>query len=141
MRLIITDRTKIIYRAGEVSVHRACCKRATQPFSLGGGGTIYSGSSPADVTTLSPRLVAGCLLTRSMLIKNGKCMYCRNVFTVICNIIIISILIFRSVLSLRMIERPHDKTNKKICSPSEDSGQPGHPPSLVRVFAVRSFDS
>ena len=23
------------------------------------------------------------------------------------------------------------------CAPSEDSGQPGHPPSLIRVFAVR----
>ena len=23
------------------------------------------------------------------------------------------------------------------CAPSEDSDQPGHPPSLVRVFAVR----
>ena len=40
MRLIITDRTKIIYsmyREGEV-VHRACCERTTQPYSLGGGG-------------------------------------------------------------------------------------------------------
>ena len=38
MRLIITDRTKIIYsmyRACEVSVHRACCEWATQPYSLG----------------------------------------------------------------------------------------------------------
>ena len=32
---------------------------------------------------------------------------------------------------------PHDKTNKMTCAPSEDSDQPGHPPSLVRVFAVR----
>ena len=46
MRLIITDRTKIIYsmyREGEVSVHRTCCERTTQPYSLGGGGTIYPG--------------------------------------------------------------------------------------------------
>ena len=28
------------------------------------------------------------------------------------------------------IEPPHDKTNKLICAPSEDSDQPGHPPSL-----------
>ena len=35
----------------------------------------------------------------------------------------------------------HDKTNKKICAPSEDSDQPGHPPSLIRVFAVRSLGS
>ena len=72
MRLIIIDRTKIIYsmyRAGEVSVHRACCERVSQPYSLGGGGTIYPGSRPADVTTRSPRMVAECLLTRSMLIK------------------------------------------------------------------------
>ena len=72
MHLIIIDRTKInysMYRAGEISVHRACCKRATQPYSLGGGDTIYPGSRPADVTTRSPRMVAECLLTRSMLIK------------------------------------------------------------------------
>ena len=34
-------------------------------------------------------------------------------------------------------EPPHDKTNKMPCAPSEDSDQPGHPPSLIRVFAVR----
>ena len=34
-------------------------------------------------------------------------------------------------------EPPHDKTNKMICASSEDSGQPGHLPSLIRVFAVR----
>ena len=32
-------------------------------------------------------------------------------------------------------EPPHDKTNK-MSAPSEDSDQPGHPPSLTRVFAV-----
>ena len=32
---------------------------------------------------------------------------------------------------------PHDKTNKMTCAPREDSGQPGHPPRLIRVFAVR----
>ena len=32
---------------------------------------------------------------------------------------------------------PHrDKTNKMACAPSEDSDQPGHLPSLIRVFAV-----
>ena len=34
-------------------------------------------------------------------------------------------------------ELPHDKTNKMACAPSEDSDQPGHPPSLIRAFAVR----
>ena len=34
-------------------------------------------------------------------------------------------------------EPPHDKTNKMTCAPSEDLDQPGHPPSLIRVFAVR----
>ena len=34
-------------------------------------------------------------------------------------------------------EPPHDKTNKSACAPSEDSDQPGHPLSLIRVFAVR----
>ena len=34
-------------------------------------------------------------------------------------------------------EPPRDKTKKMVCAPSEDSDQPGHPPSLIRVFAVR----
>ena len=58
-----------MYRAAEVSMHRACCERATQRYSLGGGRTIYPGSRPAGVTTRSPRMVTECLLTRSMLIK------------------------------------------------------------------------
>ena len=31
----------------------------------------------------------------------------------------------------------HNKTNKMACATSEDSDQPGGPPSLIRVFAVR----
>ena len=37
----------------------------------------------------------------------------------------------------KRFEPPHDKTNKLICAPSEDSSQSGHPPSLTRVVAVR----
>ena len=29
------------------------------------------------------------------------------------------------------------KTNKMACAPSEEPDQPGHPSSLIRVFAVR----
>ena len=32
-------------------------------------------------------------------------------------------------------ELPHDKTNRLTCAPSKDSDQPGHLPSLIRVFA------
>ena len=39
--------------------------------------------------------------------------------------------------SCKVFEPPHDKTNKMACAPSEDSDQPGHSPSLIRVFAVR----
>ena len=34
-----------------------------------------------------------------------------------------------------VVEPPHDKPNKMTFAPSEDSYQPGHPPSLIRVFA------
>ena len=33
-------------------------------------------------------------------------------------------------------EPPHDKTNKMAIAPSENTDQPVHPPSLIRVFAV-----
>ena len=29
------------------------------------------------------------------------------------------------------------RDNQNGCAPSEDSDQPGHPPSLIRIFAVR----
>ena len=38
---------------------------------------------------------------------------------------------------LGIFEPPHDKTNNVACAPSEDSDQPGHPPSLIRVSAWR----
>ena len=53
--------------------------------------------------------------------------------------------IFKSILALYnnieccvdINEPPRDKSNKMACAPSEDSDQPGHPPSLIRAFAVR----
>ena len=36
-----------------------------------------------------------------------------------------------------LFEPQHDKTNKITCAHSEKSNQPGHLPSLIRVFAVR----
>ena len=35
------------------------------------------------------------------------------------------------------IEPAHDKTYNKTCATSEDSDQPAHPRSLIRVFADR----
>ena len=42
---------------------------------------------------------------------------------------------------MSLFEPHRDKTNKIACAPSEDSDQPGHPPSLIRVFTVRSVSS
>ena len=38
-------------------------------------------------------------------------------------------------------ELPQDKTNKVAFAPSKDWDQPGHPPSLIRVFVVHSMGS
>ena len=35
-------------------------------------------------------------------------------------------------------EPAHDKTNKMACAPSEDSDQPGHPPSLISLRCALS---
>ena len=40
-----------------------------------------------------------------------------------------------------IFEPAHDKTYKMACTPSEDTDQPGHPPSLIRVNAVRTMGS
>ena len=36
-------------------------------------------------------------------------------------------------------EPAHDKTYKMACAPSKDSAQPGHPPSLISIFAVHTI--
>ena len=41
-----------------------------------------------------------------------------------------------SFYSYMIHEPPHVKTNQMACAPSEDSDQPGHPHSLIRVFTV-----
>ena len=47
-------------------------------------GTIYPGSTPAVVTTRSPRMEAECLLTRSMLIKMYyHFMVCASICTIV----------------------------------------------------------
>ena len=42
---------------------------------------------------------------------------------------------------MTLLEPSHDKTSKLACAPSEDSDEPGHSPSLIRVFAVRFMGS
>ena len=41
-----------------------------------------------------------------------------------------------TVSNVKTFGPQHDKSNKMKCAPSEDSDQPGHSPSLIRVFAV-----
>ena len=43
-------------------------------------------------------------------------------------------------LTALIYEPRHDKVNK-VTAPSENSDQPGHPPSLIRVIAVRLMGS
>ena len=49
--------------------------------------------------------------------------------------------VYRTAKIIIIIESPHDKTNKIACAPSEDTYQPGHPLSLIKVFSVRSVGS
>ena len=42
---------------------------------------------------------------------------------------------------LKQLSRRITKPNRMVCSPSKDSDQPGHLPSLIRIFAVRSMGS
>ena len=43
------------------------------------------------------------------------------------------------VIRISEYEPLHDKTNKMVCVPSEDSDQPEHPPSLIKVFVCAQW--
>ena len=47
------------------------------------------------------------------------------------------LIFLKEVCLQKNYEPPHDKTSKMAGAPSEDSDQPGHPPSLIRIFAAR----
>ena len=50
-------------------------------------------------------------------------------------------ILFVTINSLQKKHEPrHDKTNSD-CASSEDTDQSGHPPSLIRVFAMRLMGS
>ena len=46
-------------------------------------------------------------------------------------------LVFIGMLFCNVIESLHDKTYNKACATREDSDQPAHARSLIRVFADR----
>ena len=46
----------------------------------------------------------------------------------------------KNIFLLILNEPPRDKNNN-VAVRSEDSDQPGHPPRLIRVFAVRTMGS
>ena len=62
-----------------------------------------------------------------------------NIFDIFCTAFIWRRVVFFSFeKGMCFLKEQHrDKTNRMACAPSEDSDQPGHPPSLIRVFAVR----
>ena len=50
--------------------------------------------------------------------------------------------LLKSSQQISSINEPqHDKPNKMICVPSEDSDQPGHQPSLIRVFTCAQWEA
>ena len=56
---------------------------------------------------------------------------CKSMYEII--VFFFTLLIHTEILKT---EPEYDKTNKVMSASSEDSGQPGHPPSLIRVLAV-----
>ena len=42
---------------------------------------------------------------------------------------------------ISIVESQHEKIQQNECVPSEDSDQPGHPPSLIKFFAVHLMGS
>ena len=60
--------------------------------------------------------------------------HCHFLFVIFMSCALQLLCILHNRIITRMI---FDKTNKMTCASREDSGQPGHPPSLIRVFAVR----
>ena len=69
-------------------------------------------------------------ITESSLGAQSLCWFCH----VAAHVFLASL---KSHTALFINEPQHDKTYRVACAPSEDSDQPGYPPSLIRVFAVR----
>ena len=135
--------------------------RPAKPLIRLGGAGSESSSAQADLSLHPPRLIwvfAGRTVILLVLswggsyfgkIKVISCSWqaagakdgymCSDVFHVVennCVLMNMHELHFSS-----WYEPSHDKTNNVACAPSEDSDQPRHLHSLIRVFAVRSMGS
>ena len=84
---------------------------------------------------------SGC--SESSLGAHSFCLFCHvaahlfSLFVVIGSLRSMCLALHVHLLCLLLFEPPHDKTNKMASAPSEDSHQPGYPPSQISVFAVR----
>ena len=70
----------------------------------------------------------------SLLRIHGGCQC--EVFAIRCHFCFTTLLVIRFIF-FRKISAATRQNQQSDCAPSEDSDQPGHPPSLIRVFSVR----
>ena len=124
----IQKHTYVWYLLTELKLFTVCTpsmRRAGYPILLPwrGGGTIYPGPRPADVTTRSPIMVAECLLSRSMLIKmyyHFMVCACSCIFT---------------------LEPGYEKMFFTSYANNKNADQPAHPRSLISAFVISCWDS
>ena len=100
--------------------------------NLGTLATHWLQSEDADQTGQMRRMYCGCKYTLSWDFGHSLDYVFQRTRTSMLN----QCIAVNSVPTVASIIEPsHGKTNKMIRAPSEDSDQPGHPPSPIRVFA------
>ena len=124
------------------------CKSLNYPVSLGMESKAFSLAQPCGPIFLAPcnwlmhyKLhfeMSTSELIMGMIIPNYP--YTSPPVFWKCHLIFMYLVHEGTCINIRLysniLEPPDDKTNKMACAPSENSDQPGHPPSLTRVFAV-----
>ena len=89
------------------------------------------------VCKIPPRGRAGSFLAYSLLCRKSRSLL--GYANISASIVSLQwLIVSKTFLNTFNTFEPHDKNNKVVCAPSEDSDQPGHPPCLIRVFAVRT---
>ena len=107
--------------------------------TLNAPAVYFTYRSKAVVLVLFLSYVALCFFPRGISCRALPCsLFSFFFFSVMFSIAITSVGAERAGLYASFAFEPHrDKTNKMACARSEDADQPGHPPSLIRVFTVR----
>ena len=126
----------------KLNCHPGCgCADPGAPIGRPTGHKIWAEESSLTLVRTLCAGVSGYYYRNCIIYRCSKLYIRTGIIMFICDVFSVFVLVGMCCTSLSYICAASWQNQQNNCTPSEDSDQPGYPPSLIIVFAVRSKGS